>query len=337
MKFSRCRIFVFTAGIFILWVITSSWGFFAHRTINQLAVYQLPESMRRFFYANMDYVVRHSVRADLRRGEDPGEDRKHFINFEAFGDSAAWKLPMSWQDAIRLLPVDSFMKNGYVPYHVMSMKQNLEQAFRARNKDSILFYAADIAHYIADAHVPLHTTLNYDGQLTGQDGLHSLWETMLPEINMELFDLSSQHQARYIRQPREAIWNALRSSHLLLNNMLLAEKVTSRSFTKATKYRSQMRRGKEVQTYTSEFARAFYKVIGATVNQQLLRSSELIADFWYTCWVDAGKPDLQMKRLSDAQETQLKKERRAFRRNTLLDEKLLIAGKRDSIIQQRAQ
>src|SRR5688572_18617503 len=132
----------------------------------------------------MDYGVRYSVRPDERRNSDSTEATKHFIDFEAFGDSAAWKMPQDWNSAVQQYTKDSLLKYGYVPYQIMVLKEQLTNSFRQKNKDSILFYAADMGHYIADAHVPLHTSINYDGQLTGQKGLHSLWESVIPEIEL---------------------------------------------------------------------------------------------------------------------------------------------------------
>ena len=166
-------------------ILGSSWGFLVHRTVTQLAVYQLPDPMKSFFFSNMSYLVKNSVRPDLRRNEDSTEAPKHFIDLEAFGDSAAWKLPVKWVDALRQFRIDTFFKYGYVPFHIVQLKEKLSHAFSIGNKDSILFYAADISHYIGDANVPLHTTLNYDGQLTNQKGLHSLWESTIPELELE--------------------------------------------------------------------------------------------------------------------------------------------------------
>ena len=45
------------------------------------------------------------------------------------------------------------------------------------NLEDVLRTAADLGHYLADAHVPLHTTGNYNGQRTNQTGIHALWET----------------------------------------------------------------------------------------------------------------------------------------------------------------
>lgn len=321
----------------LLWVFTTSWGFLVHRTTNQLAVYELPKNLREFFYVNMDYVVRHSVRPDLRRNEDSTEDTKHFIDFEAFGDSAAWKMPMKWEQAVRLYSKDSLLKYGYVPYHIMTMKDRLTSAFKRKLKDSILFYAADLAHYIGDAHVPLHTTLNYDGQLTNQKGLHSLWESMIPEIELDQFDLSTKHGAKYLKNPEREVWKAVRNAHQLVPDIFRLETETSKNFNDSTKYRVQIRRGREVRTYTTEFAKAYSKRLHPTINRQLLKSAALIADFWYTCWVDSGKPNpiqLLNSPPTDKQILSLKKECKAFHANTLIKEKLLISKQNTESVSQ---
>lgn len=314
----------------LIMIFFNSWGFLVHRSVHQLAVYELPGSLKTFFYRNMQYVVRNAPRPDQRRNEDSTEATKHFINFEAFGDSAAWKMPLSWEKAVTIYSKDTLLKNGYVPYHVIIMKNRLTNAFRNGKADSVLFYATDMAHYIGDANVPLHTTTNYDGQLTGQKGLHALWESMVPEIEIGQYNLHSRHKAKYLDNPEEAIWNAVRQSYSLVNDVLAKEKEVSRSFTDATKYRVQIRNGREYRSYTSEFAKAYSKALGNSINDQLISSADLIADFWYTSWVDAGKPDPEkwlQPAWSKSDKKQLKKEIKAFRKNELLKDSLLLSKK----------
>ena len=43
-------------------------------------------------------------------------------------------------------------------------------------------------YYVGDAHVPLHTTENYNGKMTGQKGIHGFWESRLPEINADNYN-----------------------------------------------------------------------------------------------------------------------------------------------------
>lgn len=306
----------------------SSWGFLVHRTIHQLAVYELPRNMQPFFHKNLENLVTNAVRPDLRRDNDSLEASRHFIDLEMYND-AAKRMPLGWDQAVKQYSKDSLLKYGYVPYHIVYMKGKLTEAFKSRNKDSILFYAADIGHYIGDAHVPLHTTVNYDGQLTNQKGLHSLWESMIPEIELASYQLYSKHRAKYLRQPDKAIWKAIRSASLLVPGMLEQEREVSKQFTDAQKYRIQMRRGKESRSYTSEFAKAYAAALKNSINIQLLRATDLIADFWYTSWVDAGKPDLNglVNSWSDKDETLLQQGLQAFKKNKLLSGGLLISRK----------
>jgi hypothetical protein len=310
-------------------VVLSGWGFLVHRTSTQLAVYELPKPMRAFFHENLPYIVKYSVRPDQRRNEDSTEAPKHYIDIENFGDSAAWKMPHDYNVAIAKYSSDSLNHNGYLPYWIMIMQKRLTDAFANRKRDSILFYATDLAHYLEDANVPLHTTANHDGQLTNQKGLHSLWESMIPEIDLSQFDLSSRHKAKYLSKPEEKIWAAIQTSHALLPQLFQEEKNASIGFTDSTKFRVQMRNGRESKSFTSAFAKAYNQRLGKTINQQLIASADMVADFWYTAWVDAGKPDLagMLKTSRKFQKKQWKKEYRSFKKNHILRDSLLIARK----------
>jgi len=318
-----------TPVLIILLVVGSGWGFLVHRTIHQLAIYELPEPVRPFFYKHMANLVQNAIRPDQRRNEDSTEATKHFIDFEMYGDDAAHKMPMNWQKAIQLYSRDSLLKYGYVPYHIIYMQEKLTRAFKMKNKDSILFYAADLGHYIGDAHVPLHTTVNYDGQLTNQKGLHSLWESMIPEIKIGHYHLYSVHKATYLKDPAAAIWKVVRTSFKMAPEILAKEKEVSKTFTDEQKYRVQIRRGVETRSYTSEFAKAYAASLKKSINNRLLQSADMIADFWYTAWVNAGKPNLANigGELTDTEKKQLEKELAAFKKNELMQQQLLISKK----------
>ncbi len=322
-------------GIWILLMVTltglSSWGFLVHKTVNQLAVYQLPEQMIPLYYTNIDQLVYDAPRADIRKNKDSTEATKHFIDLEAFGEDAVHRMPAGWAAAVKLYAKDSLLKYGYVPYLVVYIKERLTAAFRSQNKDSILFYSADLGHYIADSHVPLHTTINYDGQLTDQKGLHSLWESMIPELEIGTYDLYSKHKARYLKQPAAAIWKAIRNSNALLPDVLAREKEVTRQFTEAEKYRVQIKRGKEVKFYTTAFARAYALALKNTVNLQLISSANLLSDFWYTSWVDAGQPDLSGLATWNAEkQTAYKAELQLYQTNQLLKQNKLQAKQKDT-------
>jgi hypothetical protein len=311
------------------WLLICSWGFLVHKTVQQLAIYELPKSIRPFFYQHKDKLVYDAPRPDIRRNQDSTEATKHFIDLEMFGANAVNDMPMDWNAAVKKYTKDSLLKYGYVPYHVIYIKGKLTEAFKAQNKDSILFYASDLGHYISDANVPLHTTENYDGQLTNQKGIHSLWESMIPEIEITHYSLYSKHKASYLKQPEQAIWTAVRKAAALVPEMLAKEKEVSASFTDAQKYRVQIRRGKEYKSYTSDFAKAYAVTLKSSINDQLLASANLIADFYYTAWVDAGRPNLEdlHKTFNHAERKAMKSEQKIFRKNALIVSDKLIAKK----------
>lgn len=312
-------------------VLTASWGFLVHRTINQLSIYELPKEMAPFFYQNMDYLVSNAPRPDQRRDQDSTEANKHFIDLEMYGADAAHTMPMDWNAAVKKYTRDTLLKYGYVPYHIIYMKSRLTEAFRKGNKDSVLFYAADLGHYVGDANVPLHTSVNYDGQLTNQKGLHSLWETMVPQLELGTYNLSSTHKATYLKDPAAAVWEAIRRSYQLVPAVLAKETEVSKNFTPEQKFRTQMRNGKESKSYTTEFAKAYAAALKPSINEQLIHSADLVADFWYTAWVDAGKPDLSGFATAWSGEMQSKfdNEQKLFNENKLYENRLLISKKPD--------
>lgn len=316
-----------TAMVLSVIIITAgSWGFLIHKTAHQLAVYELPGTLRDFFYNNNDYLQYNAPRADVRRNEDSTEGPRHFIDLEAYGKNAAYTMPMTWQEAVAKYSKDTLLTYGYVPYHVLYMKDRLTAAFKAGNKDSILFYAADLGHYVEDAHVPLHTSINYDGQLTDQKGLHSLWESMVPEIEIANYNLSTTHKATYLSNPAKSIWQAIRKANSLLPDVFGKEKELSARFTPEAKYRTQIRKGREYKSYTTEFAKAYAAALKNTINEQAIASANLVADFWYTAWVDAGKPDVSALyggKLSEAKQQSLERALTSFRNNTLVKDSLI--------------
>jgi hypothetical protein len=302
----------------------SSWGFLVHKTVNQIAIYNLPAPLQSFFYENREYMVENAPRPDNRKRFDKTEDTKHFINIEEFGPNAINDMPMDWEMAVKKYTVDSLKKHGWGPYNTIMQLEKLTNAFKSKNKDSILYYAADLGHYIGDMHVPLHTTSNYDGQLTGQKGIHSLWESYIPELSLGQYELYNDHAAVYLKNPAAALWKDIRAANALLPEMFAKEEALTHKFTPETKYKTQMRYGKEAKVYTKEFAKEYAIELGPTINKQLIASANMLTDFIYTAWVNAGKPDLGTTRgLSQEMDEELK----AYKSNELIKNGLLLSKK----------
>jgi hypothetical protein len=294
-----------------------AWGFYGHRLLNRLAVYTLPPEMLPFFKANIDYLTNNATRPDSRRTVVPTEAPRHFLDVDAYGDSALTShgrgLPRAYADAVALVGgEDSLLRHGIVPWQVARMKGQLTAAFRDRDTDRILHLSADLGHYVADACVPLHTTRNYNGQLTNQRGIHALWESRLPELNGTSYDLLTG-QAPYLDNPTEAAWLAVERAHAALDSVFTMERQLTAELTEDRKYGYEQRGRQTIRTYSWEFSQAYHQRLNGQVERQLRYAARLIGAFWYTCWVDAGQPDLTEmdQQPSEAEQAAIEQERKA--------------------------
>ncbi|UCS93491.1 S1/P1 Nuclease [Echinicola marina] len=267
------------------------WGFYAHKKINQLAVFSLPYEMLGFYKENILYITENAVNPDKRRYAIKGEAEKHYIDADIYGDSAIHKLPRYWKQAVELIGEDSLRKYGIAPWNVDQVKQSLTEAFKDKNAEAILRLSADLGHYIGDINVPLHTTENYNGQLTDQYGIHGFWESRIPELLAEDFELFVG-KAYYIENTQLAAWQAVIYAHAALDSVLTFEKTLSQKFNSDKKYSFEERGSINTRVYSKEFTMAYNDLLAGQVERQMKRSIIMVASFWFTAWVDAGQPNL---------------------------------------------
>ncbi|MFN7115332.1 MAG: zinc dependent phospholipase C family protein [Saprospiraceae bacterium] len=188
--------------------------------------------------------------------------------------------------------VDHFSEHGILPYHLLKMQRDLTEAFRKKQRNRILRLSAEIGHYIGDAHVPLHTTMNYNGQLTNQNGIHAFWESRLPELYADTEYDFFVGKAQYIENQRDYFWKIVLDSHLLLDSVLVIEKSLSQQFPPDKQYCYEERLGQTVRTQCETYARAYHERMNGMVEKRMRDAILAIASSWYTAWVDAGQPDL---------------------------------------------
>ncbi len=269
----------------------NQWGFFAHQKINRIAVFTLPPEMITFYKYHIQYITENAVNPDRRRYAVEGEAPRHYIDLDKYGDSAIVNLPRYWFDAVEELCEDTLMAHGIVPWHVQFTAYQLTKAFEEKDAGKILRISADLGHYIADANVPLHTTANYNGQLTGQYGIHGFWESRLPELYSDDYDFFVG-KATYINNTQLAIWDAVKQANSCLDSVFHFEKQLTHKFKADEKYSSELRGNVNMKVYSRNFSKDYHLALSGQVERQMRNSIKLIGDFWYTCWVNAGQPDL---------------------------------------------
>jgi hypothetical protein len=268
------------------------WGFYGHQKINRLAVYTLPEELLGFYKQNIDYITENAVNPDRRRYAVEGEAPRHYIDLDVYPLHIQEDLKtLSWSKAVEKYSEDTLMAYGIVPWQVVSMKYQLTEAFAKKDIRNILRLSADAGHYIADAHVPLHTTENYNGQLTDQYGIHGFWESRLPELFSDEYSFWLG-RAVYIEDIHKTIWKAVGQSHAALDSVLKFEKELTNKLAEDKKFTITERNGLTIRNYSKEFSEKYHDMLNDQVERRMRASVKMVGDFWFTCWVDAGQPDL---------------------------------------------
>ncbi|MEO8772019.1 MAG: zinc dependent phospholipase C family protein [Ferruginibacter sp.] len=275
-----------------------AWGMYGHQHINHAAIFALPVEMRFFFYNHIDFVTEESTVPDLRKYtiNDRAEGPRHYINIEGMETMPIDSFPRTMKDARAKYDEKTLNKMGLLPWYIQDMEDKLTKAFKDKRKTEILFLAADLAHYLGDANMPLHTALNHDGQLTNQKGIHSFFEAQLPEYFGDSYNYKV-NDAVYLNDVPGATWELIKHSNSLVDTLLLIERNLKAIFP-AEKMFKMDSNGDTVKnkfglpTRSNEYAEAYHKALNGMVEKQLRHAIQDVANFWYTAWVNAGKPDL---------------------------------------------
>ncbi len=291
----RKIIYIFILSITLFLIPTSqpaySWGFFAHKKINRMAVFTLPDEMISFYKKHMEYISEHAVDPDKRRYANKDEAPRHYIDIDHYGKYAFDSVPQRWNKAVAKYSEDTLKAYGIVPWHIEKMVYKLTDAFKNENLDQILHYSADLGHYVADAHVPLHTTENYNGQLTNQKGIHGFWESRIPELKSEKYNYFVG-ASKYIEKPIDLAWATIKVSSSEVDSVLKLEAELNANYPPDKKYSFEKRGSKTMKVYSVEYTNDYDKLLNGMVERRMRAAINTIGSLWYTAWVNAGKPDL---------------------------------------------
>ncbi|MBL7941037.1 MAG: S1/P1 Nuclease [Flavobacteriales bacterium] len=298
----------------------NAWGFFGHKRINRMACFTLPPEMFGFYKRHIDFISDHAVDPDRRRYAVEGEAERHYIDIDHYakgGEDPFARVPRRWEDAVAKFTEDTLKAYGIVPWHIQVMFGRLVSAFQRGDVDRILTNSADIGHYVGDAHVPLHTTENYNGQLTNQYGIHAFWESRIPELSAENYD-HLVGRAVYVERPLDVAWDAVHASHLLLDSVLGIEKRLSMTYPEDQKYVFEDRGRGGMRMYSRDFTKAYEDAMLGMVEQRMNASISTLGNVWYSAWVVAGQPDLdrfEQKDVSDSLKAVFKAEQEMWEEN----------------------
>jgi hypothetical protein len=296
MKILKNKVFVISilfvfVSLLGAYQIAESWGFFAHKQINRLATFTLPKEMFGFYKQNIEFITEHAVDPDKRRYAVNDEAARHFIDLDRYGINPVDSIPHKWEDAVKKYTEDTLKAHGIVPWHIDVMVKRLTFAFKNLNVDQILRYSSDLGHYVGDAHVPLHTTKNYNGQLTNQKGIHGFWESRLPELFSSNYDFFLG-KAKYVENPLEFAWDMVRVSFAAKDSVLLFEADLNNQYDADRKYSFENRGAAMMRVYSEDYSKDYHKMMDGMVERRMRSAIISTGSLWFTAWVNAGQPDL---------------------------------------------
>jgi hypothetical protein len=260
-----------------------AWGTAAHRHIMARAIDLLPAELKPFFLQHKDEVVMRVVDPDLFRVLGWEEDPNHFVNFGAkeLGEYPFKELPREYGAAIEKLGLATLRRNGLLPWRQQEEFGNLRRAFEGFTRETYgvgntVLFAAVMSHYIQDAHQPLHASVNYDGQMTGNTGIHARFETALFERFQSRLTIRPVPPAP-IFNSRDAAFDALLSSYQLVDSILKAD--------------VEARLGKE--TYDDEYFERLFTTVRPILERRLGEAITATAGLIMGAWEQAGRPVLK--------------------------------------------
>lgn len=258
-----------------------AWGFDAHKWIMDRAIALLPAELRPFFEANRATVIERSIDPDTwRTAGFEQEPPNHFVDldWEGFGKYPHTELPRDLQAAIAKFGRERINDMGTLPWRAEEFHGNLRRAFdgyagRPFARFDIIFYAASLAHYASDAHVPFHAVINYDGQLTRQWGIHARFESSMFERYRDRLTVAPKPLAP-IRNPRDFIFDRLLEGTQLVPAILKSdlEAIGTRD------------------VYDEAYYEAFFAANRAVMERRLGESAAAVAAMIAGAWEAAGKP-----------------------------------------------
>lgn len=264
----------------------SAWGSDAHRYIMSRAIDLLPPELKPFFEHYRAEVVVRSIDPDTWRSIGWEDDPNHFIDFgmKELGAYPFADLPREYGAALAKFGHATLDRIGRLPWREEEEFGNLRRAFEGFAREApyspgdVVLFSAVASHYIQDANQPFHGSVNYDGQLTGNNGIHSRFERDLFERFQSRLTVAPARPAP-ILNVRDAAFDILLESYQLVDPILKAD--------------SAAIAGKEM--YDDAYFEAFFVKVRPVLERRLAGAITATAGIIIGAWQLAGKPVLTLK------------------------------------------
>jgi hypothetical protein len=280
---------VVLAASLVLPSAVSAWGFEAHKFIADRMIALLPAELKPLFEKRRAFIVERAIDPDLWRTVGWEEEPpNHFldIDYKEFGPYPFTALPRDYDLAVQKFGKDVVHAQGLLPWRTAEFYGKLQREFELLKQkpapgyatENIVLFAAMMTHYISDGHVPLHAVVNYNGQVTGQDGLHSRWEAELFERNRGQLTIAPV-PIKPVTSPRDFMFETLLASNRAASSVL----------------ESDLKAAAGREFYDDAYFDAFGKSTLPLLEKRLNESIAAVAAMITGAWENAGRPAIPLE------------------------------------------
>jgi hypothetical protein len=228
-----------------------------------------------YFLFWSDSLAAHASDADNRKSTDPTEQYRHYIDIDAYPEFIAnHRIPQSLDSLIAIHGINFVTQHGTVPFAIIAYTDSLKNYFLQHNWQKAMLKAADVGHYVADAHQPLHITQWYDGWSTFSNKIHSRYETGLIGRD-SAYIIYSGDTISYISNINQFAFNIVYNNYKFVDSVYRCDSIahTIAGDTSSTQYWQE-----------------FWNRAGTFTTILFKNASKSIAALIYTAWINAGSP-----------------------------------------------
>lgn len=261
-------------ALILVAILLISWGSTGHKKISENTTLSFFQQMSQFT-AWPAYLASHASDADYRKDSDPSEAPKHYIDIDMYADFNNYgRIPQTWDSIVAQNGSIWVFSQGILPWATLATYDSLKNAFLHYNWTKAMFFAADLGHYVADGHMPLHITKNYDGDNTGNSGIHSRYEsTMISGYNSQI--IYTGDTVKIIPNVNQYVFNYIYHNYQYVDSILAADNYAKSLSTtySSTTYKAAL------WDKSKNFTILMFK-----------NASHALAELIYNAWVEAGSP-----------------------------------------------
>ncbi|MCF8362893.1 MAG: hypothetical protein K9G70_09755 [Prolixibacteraceae bacterium] len=267
----------------LAWVALSGWGYTGHRAITLGASESFLPKMEAF-QPWVEIIANHSSDADNRKGWDKTEGKKHYIDVDNYKNFlTSGHISMIYNVLVDRYGLDFVHKQGTLPWATLASYDTLVACFERNDFDKAVLAAADLSHYVADGHMPLHITKNYNGQLTGNEGIHSRYESAMISMFVDEINFKQSNIIK-LQSPDKYVFSYLYESYNYVDSVLIADDYAFSVADDKTSFDYQIALWNE----TNHFSKSIFQ-----------DAAIAFARLFYTAWLEAGSPNVSRHSFSD--------------------------------------